>query len=152
MKVLIALDESSISTRAAGVATRLFAAADPEFLVINVARVPAPWVAADMGFGSVSPMVLDPRWYEPTEEDDAELLARARAAGVTSPEVLTEAGDPVREICQAADEHDVDVIVVGSHEKSIWQRIFDPSVAEGVIRCSHRPVLVVSGTQSPNGD
>jgi nucleotide-binding universal stress UspA family protein len=54
-------------------------------------------------------------------------------------------GDPVQMIREAADEHDVDVIVVGSHDKSALRRIFDPSVAAGLIRATHRPVVVVSG-------
>jgi nucleotide-binding universal stress UspA family protein len=45
-----------------------------------------------------------------------------------------------------ADEHDVDVIVVGSHDKTAWRRLFDPSVAADVVRDTSRPVLVVSGT------
>ena len=50
-------------------------------------------------------------------------------------------------IAAAAEEHDVDVVVVGSHDKSALRRLFDPSVAVGVVRATSRPVLVVSGDQ-----
>ena len=45
----------------------------------------------------------------------------------------------------AAEEHDVDVVVVGSHDRGMLSRLLDPSVAAGVVRGTYRPVLVVSG-------
>lgn len=144
MRVLIALDESPVSHRAALVAGRLFSGAGAEFLVVNVARVPAPWVGG-AGFGAVAPLALDPRWLEPDEEAEADLMARAEAAGLPDPEVVVTSGDPVTLICAVAEEHDVDVIVVGSHDKTALRRLFDPSVAAGVVRDTYRPVLVVSG-------
>lgn len=145
LTVLIALDDSPISVRAARTAAHLFAGS--RFLVINVATIPVPWVGAT-GFGAVAPVTLD--WREsPTDQDDdsdeAELMARALAAEVPHPEPLVAAGDPVIEICAAADRHDADVIVVGSHDKSALRRLVDPSVAAGVVRDTYRPVLVVSG-------
>lgn len=144
MRVLIALDESPVSHRAALVAGRLFSGAGAEFLVVNVARVPAPWVGG-AGFGAVAPLALDPRWLEPDEEAEADLMARAEAAGLPDPEVVVTSGDPVTLICAVAEEHDVDVIVVGSHDKTALRRLFDPSVAAGVVRDTYQPVLVVSG-------
>ncbi|MEO8698052.1 MAG: universal stress protein [Acidimicrobiales bacterium] len=60
-------------------------------------------------------------------------------------EALTTTGNPVRLVCLAAEDHDVDVIVVGSHDKSALRRLIDPSVAVGIVRETYRPVLVVSG-------
>ena len=146
MKVLIALDESPVSARAARVAARLFAGCDPDFLVINVATIHIPWMTAG-GYGTVAPLPADPHWPEPVDEQDEALLAeRAEQAGVPDPEVITTSGDAVSMICSAAEAHHVDVIVVGSHDKSALRRLFDPSVASGVVRDSYRPVLVVSGT------
>ena len=144
MRILIALDESPVSSRAAREAARLFSASGAEFLVINVARVPIPW-AAGAGFGMVAPLPLDSRWLEPAEESKAELTARAEQAGVPDPEAIATSGDVVTVICAAAEEHDADVIVVGSHGKSTWSRLFDPSISAGVVRETKRPVLVVSG-------
>ena len=150
-KVLIALDESPVSSRAARTATRLFASMpDVEFLVINVAKVPAPWVGT-AGFGSVAPLVVDPRWLQEPEgghHDELDLMDRASSVGVPDPEPIARSGDPVTEICAAAEDRDVDVIVVGSHDKTALGRLLDPSVAAGVVRDTHRPVLVISG-QSP---
>jgi len=93
----------------------------------------------------VAPLDIDPRWLETDEEDEADLTALAQGAGVADPEIVAIAGDPVTRICAAAEEHGVDVIVVGSHDKSALRRLVDPSVAAGVVRATYRPVLVVSG-------
>lgn len=143
MKVLIALDDSPVSARAAREAVRLFPAESTEFLVISVASLPVVW-GGSAGFGMVAPLTMEQSWLQPLENDH-ELAERAEAAGIVQPEVHTATGDAVSLICRAADEHEVDVIVVGSHDKSIWRRMFDPSVAAGVVRETYRPVLVVSG-------
>lgn len=150
MKVLIALDASPVSARAAQEAIRLFAGCDADFLVIDVAGVQVPWVPG-MDHGLVSAMPPDPRWLESMAEQESGqsevlLAERAELVGVPDPEVIATAGDVVTMICAAAEEHQVDVIVVGSHDKSALRRLFDPSVAAGVVRDTYRPVLVVSGT------
>ena len=149
MRVLIALDESPVSLRAAREAARLFSPCGAEFLVINVARIPIP-LATGAGFGMVMPMPADAQWLEPSEESDANLAERAEQAGVPDAETITTSGDPVRLISEAAEEHGADVIVVGAHDKSALNRLFDPSVSAQLIRDTHRPVLVVSG-EPPSG-
>jgi nucleotide-binding universal stress UspA family protein len=65
------------------------------------------------------------------EEHDAELDTRAVV------------GDPAREIVAHAADHDVDLIVVGSHGRSPVSRILLGSVAEAVTRRAPVPVTVV---------
>jgi nucleotide-binding universal stress UspA family protein len=52
-------------------------------------------------------------------------------------------GDPVDEILRVARTKGVDTIVIGSHSRIGMQRWFLGSVAEGVMRGSTVPVLVV---------
>ena len=52
-------------------------------------------------------------------------------------------GDPAREIVDYAEEHDVDLIVIGSHGRSPMSRILLGSVAETVTRRAPVPVTVV---------
>ena len=150
MKVLIALDESPVSTRAAQVAADLFSGAGGQFFVVNVVRLPAPWVGAT-GFGPLTPVepgtqaLATIEEFGSRDEAEAQLAERAAQAGVPGPRPTVRAGDPATEICAVADEHDVDVIVVGSHDKTMLRRLIDPSVAASVVRDTHRPVLVVSG-------
>jgi len=52
-------------------------------------------------------------------------------------------GNPVAHILQHADGLDVDLIVLGSHGKGAMKYAFLGSVAEKVLRKSHRPMLIV---------
>ena len=90
MKILIALDESPVSARAAREAVRLFSPAGAHFLVVNVAAVPTTWVGG-LDFGVVAPLDIDPKWLETDEEDEADLIALARGAGVADPEIVATA-------------------------------------------------------------
>ena len=58
-------------------------------------------------------------------------------------------GRPVDEIIDFAENNDIDLIVMGTHEKTELQRILVGSVAENVIRHSRKPVLIVKG-ESPD--
>jgi len=141
-KVLVALDESPVSRRAAQVAGRLFAGPDTEFLAISVAEVPTAWGDP---FGGVYALPQS-FWNDLPGEGltEGDVAAEADASGLDRVEPLVEVGMPVDRIVAAADEHDVDVIVVGAHDKGFLRRLVDPSVSEGVIHRAHRPVLVVS--------
>lgn len=146
MKILIALDESPVSARAAREAVRLFSGPDAEFLVINVTRFPRMWAGAGAGaYGMVTPLAMDPAWPDDDGAAQDNLVDRAEAAELPDAEALTATGDPVRLVCIAAEDNEVDVIVVGSHDKSVLRRLVDPSVAAGIVRETYRPVLVVSG-------
>jgi nucleotide-binding universal stress UspA family protein len=145
MRVLLALDQSAISVRAAREAHRLFAGA--EFLVVNVSRLSVPWLMGDE-FGAVYPATLESLPSEGIEED--ELTALAADVGIDDPEIVIFEGDPASAICRAAEDHDVDVVVVGSHDKGVLRRLFEPSVAQAVVQGTYRPVLVVSGTPPPS--
>lgn len=145
-RLLIAMDESPQSPHAARVAAALFPDPANEFLVINVAAVPVPWIGGLGMFGEVG--VAQPMlWAEHSEEiEEAQregITAQVAEAGLEDADVLVGVGDPVAGIIRAADEHDVDLIVVGSHSKNFLARLIDPSVAEGVVHRTHRPVLVV---------
>jgi nucleotide-binding universal stress UspA family protein len=52
-------------------------------------------------------------------------------------------GNPAAEILKAADRQNADLIVLGSHGKGALKYAFLGSVAEKVLRKSHRPVVVV---------
>lgn len=144
MKILVALDDSAISARAAREAARLFP--DRDFHVINVSRVVVPWVTAD--YGTVYPLHLAELPVDGLTEDA--LAERVERAGIESAEMVLVEGDPAEMICAAAEALDVDVVVVGSHDKGVLRRLMDPSVAHAVVQGTYRPVLVVSG-EAPTG-
>jgi nucleotide-binding universal stress UspA family protein len=143
--ILIAVDETEVSVRAMHTATGLFGSG-AEYLVMNVASVPTPWVTAGYAYGTTA--VWSP-------QEQAQLLAEAgdaasatvdeavAAAHLEGAEHITEVGDAVTAILRSAAEHHADVIVVGSHHKGFMQRLFVGSVSEDLVRHADRPVLVV---------
>src|SRR5688500_7645894 len=130
-RILVAMDETPVSQQAAAMARELFGSADTEYLAINVVRTVLPIGAPEFGYGAVYPLGLDD---ERVGMADEEVSRRAEQAGLPHPEVIAEVGDPVESVIRAAEEHDVDVIVVGTHHKGFLGRLFVGSVSEGVTR------------------
>jgi nucleotide-binding universal stress UspA family protein len=82
----------------------------------------------------------------PPREDSANVLEHARAylesRGMRARYVPAE-GEPADMIESVAEEHDADLIVVGTREASIVERLPHPSVSRAVARRSDRDVLIV---------
>lgn len=85
-------------------------------------------------------------WYESAKDaaekrfDEAAQLAADRGVPI---ETVLEVGRPSATIVEYAAEHDLDVIVMGSHGRKGVSRILLGSVAEAVVRRSPVPVTVV---------
>jgi nucleotide-binding universal stress UspA family protein len=76
----------------------------------------------------------------------AELLADAETVAADCDRTVTTAtrvGKPAREVVAYAREHDVEMIVVGGHGRSLVARALLGSVAEAVLRRAPTPVTVV---------
>lgn len=71
------------------------------------------------------------------------VVERAEAAGVDAVEGSVERGRPHRVILDAVDDHDVDIVVMGTHGRTGIDRYLLGSVAEKVVRTSPVPVLTV---------
>jgi nucleotide-binding universal stress UspA family protein len=158
-RVLVALDESPKSLHAARTAVRLFPDATTEFLVINVANAPVVWTGGIYGdVYDIAPASLFTDPGAVANEAIVHLKEEAAAAGMAHPRIIVESGDIARRITAAAEAHDVDLVVVGSHTKGFLRRLVDPSVADRVVHGAHRPVLVVvtpdtePTTPAPAGD
>lgn len=84
--------------------------------------------------------------YEVYRRDLATAQARMRAMEVADPNIpcrqklLT--GDPVKEILWLASHENVDLIVMGTHDRTYLSRFFSGSVAEKVLRSAQCPVFV----------
>jgi nucleotide-binding universal stress UspA family protein len=159
-RVLVAVDESETSIRAAKRAHELFGD-DAKYLVVNVgARDLQLWGSDPMTWGVPYPLVLAgitphvaPFYAE--REDDAELSSAVDRAQAEARSVSTAAelpadsiavgltGDPIERIRQVADDESIDVIVVGAGAGGWWRHLFEPSVSAALVRAADRPVLVV---------
>lgn len=158
--VLIAVDDSETSVRAAQTAYRLFGD-DAHYTVINVAtNQTVLWGEDSLQSGMVYPLavpgagyvgaipfqVVGPDSDEAATDrlDDAERRADdiAREAGIPAAEALGDTGDAADAIVAAAHDHHADVIVVGSHDRNWFARLFTGSVAKTVVRDADVPVLI----------
>jgi nucleotide-binding universal stress UspA family protein len=70
------------------------------------------------------------------------VVEKAKFAGLEAESVILK-GSPAEKILDFADEHDIDLIVVGSIGKSGIERFALGSVSEKVVRHAKVPVLVV---------
>lgn len=73
-------------------------------------------------------------------EEEKELMEEDVAHPV---KVEVHHGEPVPTILTIADRLDADLIVLGSHSKGPLEYAFLGSVAEKILRRSHRPVMIV---------
>ena len=74
----------------------------------------------------------------------AALVARAKKAGVRARALLLE-GAPFQEITRAAKRQRADLIVMGTHGRTGFAKLFLGSVAERVLATAPCPVLTVRG-------
>lgn len=143
MRLLVATDGSSPAQRAAALAARLARELrEVEVVVVSVGHVPPILHAlrdpdALMDVGAL---------VEGLEHAGRGILdATMRTfdeAGVSARTVYRQ-GDPVEEIIKAADEADVDLIVIGSRGVGRLYSVILGSVSERVLQGTRRPVLVV---------
>jgi nucleotide-binding universal stress UspA family protein len=159
---MIAVDGSELDQPLASTAHRLFGD-DAQYWAVNVryqtddaavpasTTFPAMYGGSFIGFGTVYPYLApnpyDVRVTEVTDAADASDVTDASDATDVSdaagdPE-LAVAGDPPEAILRAAHANDVDVIVVGDHDRSWWSKLIEPAVSDELLDRSEIPVLVV---------
>jgi len=140
MKVLIAVDDSEESRHAVDVAYRFFGP-EADYSILSVGDRPPIYVG---GYGAgAMPTSDDLTLQLDAAHATAEDAATHAAERLPDAEVDVEDGQPGTIICRFAAEHDSDVIVLGSHDRSFWTRLFDPSVGRHVVDHAPCPVLVV---------
>ena len=106
---------------------------------VHVYSTPVPW-GASAGAPAVAPIL-------PAVQPQ-EVIAEVRrfSAGVLaddSLEVVVSEGNPSKEIVRLADERQADLLVMGTHGRGGFERLFLGSVTEKVIRTARCPVLTV---------
>src|SRR5262252_2572810 len=99
------------------------------------------------GEGYISPSVyedLEASARKHAEKRLATLRGKARASGVKVSVVLAE-GVAHEQIVRAAKSKKADLIVVGTHGRTGFAKLFLGSVASRVVTAAHCPVLTVRG-------
>ena len=134
-KIVVAFDDTEASQRAlerAGALTQAFAS---ELIVTSVAPILT-------GIGRTAGPV-DP--VDPPEKHAVELAAaRTYLEGQgLSAEYVPAVGDPADTIVELANERTADLIVVGTREPGVLQRLLGQSVSDSVAHHAHCDVLIV---------
>lgn len=103
---------------------------------------PVPVVASAPGPVVFEPMVLTPMDRDRLLADTRAFIEAERAPGVTTEAVLRE-GSTAAEILDQATSMNADLLVIGTHGRSGFERLLLGSVAERVLRKASCPVLTV---------
>lgn len=147
-KLLVALDGSGRTAGVLAAALEIAARFDATLIPFRASQAPPEFPPAahvsqpDLLAGHLEQAAIE------------ELLALLRGITVTSEPPVIGLGQPWRAILQAAEEHDVDLIVLGSHGYHGLDRALGTTAGK-VANLARRNVLVVHNphshrTQSPN--
>src|SRR5918911_126212 len=133
--IVVGYDETEPSQRALERAAEIAEKFGSTLIVTSIAGVMTP----ALKFGGA----IDPT--DPPELHAAE-LAHAReylgSRNVTA-EFVRGVGDPADGIVEIAEQRNADLIVVGTRERGLLQRLVGQSVSQSVAHHAHRDVLIV---------
>lgn len=138
-RILVPVDFSETSTDALRLARDIARAMDARLVLLHVTPDPSsqPWVDVPLDFN-----LLRMEWQE---EARRRLQALIDLLGITGREATIDvsAGYPPSIILRAASEHDVDLIVLGTHGHGPARRFLLGSVADRVTQRASCPVLTI---------
>ena len=143
--ILCPVDGSQPSMQALDVAAKLAAEQHATLTICNVAD---PAKASAMAFGDPG---MSAACFEALEAEAKTTVSEAaqRVRGTTAARTQTLDGPASGSILDCAVANACDLIVIGSHGRTGISRAIMGSVAEGVLRHSTVPVMVVHWTRTP---
>jgi nucleotide-binding universal stress UspA family protein len=134
-KIVLGYDDSDASQRALERAIEFAIAFDSELIVTSVAPVIA---SIGRSTGPVDPTEPEAKHFEELNR----ARERLEGSGITA-ELQPAVGSPAATIVEVAQRAGADMIVVGTHEPTVLERMFGLSVSEGVAHKAHCDVLIV---------
>jgi nucleotide-binding universal stress UspA family protein len=140
-KILLTSDLSDESERAFAPVAELATERGAKIVLLHVVDdVPIPPAGAPL-----APPLHAPDLEATAEAARARLIEQSAKLGPRlEVEVAVSLGpDPARSIVEAAREHGADLIALTTHGRTGFRRLVLGSIAEGVVRHSHVPVLVI---------
>jgi universal stress protein A len=143
-KILVAIDFSPDSEPAIDAALELVRGQEAQVTLLHVCQ-PLPYSTPELGLYVPSPEIMADTLGE-ARRALAQYRARCAGAGATVTTALV-TGSPAEAIVRYASEHQIDLIVIGSHGLRGFRRFILGSVAEAVVRIADRPVLTVRRPQ-----
>jgi nucleotide-binding universal stress UspA family protein len=153
--IVVGYDGSEPAVRALERAAQLAHALRSRVIAVTVTEPIAAYGAAAAAPGYAAP--VGPALEEVHEAQEAraerllaEARTRLRGRGIEA-QTVSALGAPAAAIVQEAEEHDADLIVVGTREPGFFERLYRGSVSQGVARKARCDVLVVH-PEEPAGD
>ncbi len=144
-RILVPLDGSATSERALQEALGL--------VRLQTAELELVYVVEDILFLENEAYINYADVRKSARSGGEQILAQAqivvRQAGMTAGQKLLEArGERIASVIVGeAERWPADLIVIGTHGRSGFSRVLFGSVAEGVVRMAHIPVLLVRGSE-----
>lgn len=146
MNLLVAVDFSDITPRLLEVARAQAAGRDAHVRIVHAVEAEPDFVGFDTGPDVVRDQLAH-EWRD--ERHQLEALARQlREAGVKKVTTRIVQAPIVATILAQAEEHDADLILLGTHGRGVVYQLLVGSTSEGVLRQSTRPLLLVPATEA----
>ena len=133
--IVVGFDDTDPARRGLERAADFAEAFGAKLVVTSVAPI---LIGAGRSAGPVDP-VDSPEEHREQLQDARKLL---EARGIEA-EYVPAVGEPADAIAELADDRDADLIVVGSRDPGILERLLGQSVSERVVHHAHRDVLIV---------
>lgn len=143
-RILVATDFSPDSEQAIDAALDLCRGSDATVTLLHVCE-PLPYSTPELSMYVPSPELMADICADARRKLDARRAGCAARGSTVDTALVT--GAPAAEIVRYAADHQVDLIVVGSHGRRGFRRFVLGSVAEAVVRTADRPVLTVHAHQ-----
>jgi len=141
--ILVAVDGSQGAQKALGVAVGLQSSCGADLLVLTVYRHHSLLEASMSMVRPDDPSPPDESMRDHAREIAEQAKEFASRAGVETVRAFVKIGQPARTIVKFAEEHDVDVIVVGSRGLGDVEGFLLGSVSHKITSLADCPVLVV---------
>jgi nucleotide-binding universal stress UspA family protein len=145
-KVLVPVDFSDVTSAVVKTARFIGKVYKPKFYLLHVIS-PLVYISAPeaMVVDVIDASVIEE--IEETKRKQAEnLLNRvAQELGEFEVETIIDIGSPADVITEKEEELNVDLTILGGHQKGLVERILLGSTSEAVVKHSKKPVLVVKG-------
>lgn len=138
--ILVGVDGSESSLRAAEHAAALARARGARLLMATVVRTPEGWWG--IGGAPPTPEAMSAALVEGQQKILSETEEQLELGGIEH-ETIEELGDPATRLLAVSEERGADLIVIGRRGASLAERVILGSVADRVCHLSTVPVLVI---------
>lgn len=139
-KILVPVDFSNVTERVVEAAAELAGALHAELVLLHVAQPEPEFIGYEPGPASVRQAAARHMKDEHRQAHELDQRLEKRGLKVTS---LVVQGYVVEKILKEVERLGIDLVVMGSHGHGALRHLLVGSVAEGVLRKSPCPVLIV---------